>query len=162
MAEPSFYANPRRAADVTREHQSSPNSSRITAIYAPGAELAEAPRSRRIRRDDARCANSRRRKLPNSSVAAPRCAKPCCSAMIPPEPTDSRNTVMEIRAGTGATRPRCLPRTCTGFIQNTPTRRLEIQPMSSSFPSGRLQGSNFPDHGSDVYKQLKFESASIA
>jgi peptide chain release factor 1 len=81
-------------------------------------------------------------------------------AMIPPEPSDSRNTVMEIRAGTGGEEASLfaaeLFRLYTKYAEG---RGWKIQPMSSS-PSerGGFKEVIFLITGVDVYKQLKFES----
>ena len=102
MAEPSFYANPRRAADVTREHQKLAQlvadhreHSRLERELAEAAALAKDPAAGAAMRDLAAAELSeleRRRAARHEAVLL---------AMIPSDPTDSRNTVMEIRAGTG-------------------------------------------------------------
>jgi peptide chain release factor 1 len=80
--------------------------------------------------------------------------------MIPPDPTDSRNTVMEIRAGTGGDEASLfaaeLFRLYSKFADG---RGWKIQPMSSSMSErGGFKEVIFLITGTDVYKQLKFES----
>jgi peptide chain release factor 1 len=82
------------------------------------------------------------------------------AAMIPPEPSDSRNTVLEIRAGTGGEEAALfaaeLARLYTKYSEGC---GWKIQPMSSS-PSerGGFKEVIFLVTGTDVYRQLKFES----
>src|ERR1017187_5954858 len=102
MAEPSFYANPRRAAEVTREqqklrgpvadHRAHPRV--VRELEAAGALSREAPGSPDIRELAAA-------EIPALERRAGELWEAVLLAMIPPEPSDSRNTVMEIRAGTG-------------------------------------------------------------
>jgi peptide chain release factor 1 len=80
--------------------------------------------------------------------------------MIPPEPTDSRNTVMEIRAGTGGDEASLFAAELFRlYSKYSDTRGWKIEPMSSSSSErGGLKEVIFLITGSDVYKQLKFES----
>jgi peptide chain release factor 1 len=80
--------------------------------------------------------------------------------MIPPDPSDSRNTIMEIRAGTGGDEASLfaaeLYRLYSRYAENS---GWKIQPMSSS-PSerGGLKEVIFLVTGQDVYRQFKYES----
>jgi peptide chain release factor 1 len=81
-------------------------------------------------------------------------------AMIPPEPTDSRNTIMEIRAGTGGEEAALFAAELTRVYQRyADARGWKIQPMSTSYSErGGFRETVFLITGTDVYKQLKFES----
>lgn len=80
--------------------------------------------------------------------------------LLPPDPTDSRNTIVEIRAGAGGDESSLfsgdLFRMYTRYSEN---RGWKIEPMDSS-PSdlGGFKEVIFSITGEDVYKQLKFES----
>ena len=80
--------------------------------------------------------------------------------MIPPDPTDSRNTVMEIRAGTGGDEARLFAAELFRlYSKYADARGWKIQPMSSSMSErGGFKEVIFLITGTDVYKQLKFES----
>src|ERR1019366_1232592 len=102
MAAPSFYANPRRAADVTREHQKLAQLvadhreySRLERELTEAAALAKDPTADAAMRDLVAV------ELPELERRRTALCEAVLLAMIPPDPTDSRNTVMEIRAGTG-------------------------------------------------------------
>ena len=102
MAEPAFYANPRRAAEVSREQQ---KLQLLVADYREHARLLqELVEAAAMGRDPAAEADLRELAAAELPELERRCAalkRAVLLAMIPPDPTDSRNTVMEIRAGTG-------------------------------------------------------------
>jgi peptide chain release factor 1 len=81
-------------------------------------------------------------------------------AMIPPEPTDSRNTIVEIRAGTGGDEASLF----AGDLFRMYTRYAETSgwkwEMLSSAPSevGGFKEVSVLITGTDVFKMLKFES----
>ncbi len=161
MAEPSFYANPRRAADVTREHQ---KLGQLVADYQAYARLQrEIGEAQVLGGDSAADADLRElaaAELPELERRRNSLRETVLLAMIPPDPTDSRNTVMEIRAGTGGDEASLfaaeLFRMYSKYADN---RGWKIQPMSSSMSErGGFKEVIFLISGSDVYKQLKFES----
>ena len=129
-----------------------------------GRELAEMPATMardmpapRLRR----CASWPRRCLPGlEQRRRAELKRAVLLAMIPPEATDSRNTVMEIRAGTGGDEAALFAGELTRLYQKySDSRGWKIQPMSSS--GSRARGFKeviFLITGTDVYKQLKFES----
>jgi peptide chain release factor 1 len=81
-------------------------------------------------------------------------------AMIPPEASDSRNTIMEIRAGTGGEEAALFAAELTRAYQKyADAQGWKIQPMSSSHSErGGLRDVAFLITGTDVYKRLKWES----
>lgn len=161
MAEPSFYANPRRAAEVTREQQ------RLDQLVADHDQHARTRReiaeARALQRDpgaDADLKELAAQELPELERREAALRRAVLQAMIPPEPTDSRNTVMEIRAGTGGDEASLfaaeLFRMYSRFADGQGWR---VQPMSSSVSErGGFKEVIFLITGTDVYRQLKFES----
>jgi peptide chain release factor 1 len=161
MADPSFYANPRRAAELSREQQ------KLAQLVADrrtfdklGAEIAEAQALWRDPAADAGLRELAAAELPLLDQRRADLRAAVLAAMIPPEPSDSRNTVLEIRAGTGGEEAALfaaeLARLYTKYAEG---RGWKIQPMSSS-PSerGGFKEVIFLVTGTDVYKQMKFES----
>ncbi len=161
MAEPSFYANPRRAADVTRERQ---RLAQLIEEYSAYERLdREAREARDFERDptaDPELRELAAAELPELEQKRGALRQTILLAMIPPDPTDSRNTVMEIRAGTGGDEASLfaaeLFRAYSKFADG---RSWKIQMMSSSMSErGGFKEVIFLITGSDVYKRLKFES----
>jgi peptide chain release factor 1 len=161
MAEPSFYSNQRRAAEVTREHQKLGQLvSDHAAFERVRREIDEAIALGRDPSADADLRELAAAELPELTRRREELKKAVLLAMIPPDPTDSRNTVMEIRAGTGGDEASLfaadLFRMYSKYADN---RGWKIQPMSSSMSErGGFKEVIFLITGSDVYKQLKFES----
>jgi len=161
MAEPSFYGNPRRAAEVTREQQ------RLTKLVAEhelheraSREITEARALQREAGADADLKELAAQELPDLERREAELRRAVLLAMLPPEPTDSRNTVMEIRAGTGGDEASLfaaqLFRMYSRFADDQGWR---VQPMSSSVSErGGFKEVIFLITGTDVYRQLKFES----
>ncbi len=161
MAEPSFYANPRRAAEVSREQQ---KVQELIANYQEHARLeretAEAIVLSRDPLADPDLRELATAELPQLERRRAVLKQAVLVAMIPPEATDSRNTVMEIRAGTGGDEASLfaaeLYRMYSRYADN---RGWKVQPMSSSSSErGGYKEVIFLITGTDVYKQLKFES----
>jgi peptide chain release factor 1 len=102
MADAAFYANPRRAADVTREHQ---RLHELIESHRRHTKLArDIAEAEALGRDPAADDDLRElvtTELPAMKMELAALHHEILQGMIRPEPTDSRNTVMEIRAGTG-------------------------------------------------------------
>ena len=161
MAEPSFYANPRRAADVTREHQ---KLSQLVADHEEHArlerELIDAAALAKDPSADAAMRELAAAELPELERRRADLRRAVLLAMIPPDPTDSRNTVMEIRAGTGGDEATLFAADLYRiYSKYADARGWKIQPMSSSMSErGGFKEVIFLITGTDVYRQLKFES----
>lgn len=161
MAEPAFYSNPRRAADVTREHQ---KLSQLIADYRAHEklerEIADAQAFGRDTSSDPELRELAATELPDLERRRNELRQAILLAMIPPDPTDSRNTVMEIRAGTGGDEASLFAADLFRlYSKYADARGWKIQPMSSSTSErGGFKEVIFLISGTDVYKQLKFES----
>jgi peptide chain release factor 1 len=161
MAEPSFYSNPRRAAEISREQQ------RLQHLVANHREherlVKDVEEARALSRDPSADADLRelaQAELPELEQKLEEQRQAVLLAMIPPDPTDSRNTVMEIRAGTGGDEASLFAADLFRmYSRYADGRGWKIQPMSSSMSDrGGYKEVIFLITGSDVYKQLKFES----
>ena len=161
MAEPSFYANARRAAEVTREQQ------RLRALVDDHRELErledEVAAHEALGRDprgDPELRALAESELPElrARLAARRSA--VLQAMIPPEPSDSRNTVLEVRAGAGGDEAALFAADLHRmFVRYAEGRGWKVQPLSSSASDrGGLKEVICLVTGTDVYRQLKYES----
>jgi peptide chain release factor 1 len=161
MAEPSFYANARRAADVTREQQ------RLRALVddhrayeKAGREVAEHEALLKDPQADPGLRELVEAELPDLRARHTALHAKVLRAMIPPEPSDSRNTVMEIRAGAGGDEASLFAADLYRmYVKYAEGRGWKVQPMSSSGSDrGGFKEVIFLISGTDVYKQMKFES----
>jgi len=161
MAAPSFYSNPRKAAEVTREQQ---RLSQLVADHRAHAktlqELAEAQSMLKDPAADPDLKELAQMELPELQAKADSLERTVLSAMIPPEASDSRNTVMEIRAGTGGEEAALFAAELSRmYMKYSDGRGWKVQPLSTSTSErGGFKEAIFLITGQDVYKQLKFES----
>jgi len=161
MAEPGFYGNLRKVAEVTREQQ---KVQRMVEDYRDyeraGRELGEMAAMARDSAADSALRDLASAELPVLERRRAELKRSVLLAMIPPEATDSRNTVMEIRAGTGGDEAALFAGELTRAYQKyADARGWKVQPMSSSpAERGGFKEIVFLITGTDVYKQLKFES----
>jgi len=161
MADPGFYSNPRRAADITREHQ---KLMQLVADYHTHERIVREMVEAKSYGDDASTDPELRElaaaELPELRQKRDALRQAVLLAMLPPDPTDSRNTVMEIRAGTGGDEASLFAAELFRmYSKYADARGWKIQPMSSSTSErGGFKEVIFLISGTDVYKQLKFES----
>jgi peptide chain release factor 1 len=161
MASPSFYGNLRRAAEVTREQQ---KLGQLVADYQAfekvGRELGETEALARDPAADPALRELVALELTGLQQRRAALRETVLLAMIPPEPTDSRNTVMEIRAGTGGEEAALFAAELARLYQKyADAHGWKVEPMGSSVSErGGFKEVSFLISGQDVYRQLKFES----
>ncbi len=161
MRSESFYANARAAAEVTREHQ------RLAALLGDHQALlktrGDLVEMRALLRDPAADVGLRElaeAEAPELEARIEVLHAAVLRQMIPPEPTDSRDTVVEIRAGTGGEEAALFAATLARMYHRYGEGRgWSIEPLGTSESErGGLREASFIVRGRDVYKQLKFES----
>jgi peptide chain release factor 1 len=161
MAEPSFYTNGRRATEISREQQ------RMRALiddYHAHArverEIAEHQALLKDQHADADLRALAEMELPELEKRRAALREAVLLAMIPPEPSDSRNTVMEIRAGAGGDEASLFAADLYRmFVRYAEGRGWKVQPMSSSGSDrGGFKEVIFLITGDEVYRRLKYES----
>ncbi len=161
MSAPDFYNDQRKAGEISAEH------SRLTAtlaLYEKCAGTLRAIEENRALIDDAETDAELKalaeEELPQLEADSEKLYADLMIAMIPPDPTDSRNTIIEIRAGTGGDEASLF----AGDLFRMYTRYAETcgwkWEMLSSAPSevGGFKEVSVLITGTDVFKMLKFES----
>jgi len=161
MGKADFYQDQRRAASLSREHQKLrelielyQKLQRLIEDKAQHTQLLEDPQA------DADLVSLAQEELEGIDEAIERLKAGVLIAMIPPDPTDSRNTVIEIRAGTGGAEASLfaseLYRMYTRYAE---MRGWKIEPMGmSESECGGLKEVAFLISGEEVYRQMKYES----
>lgn len=161
MSDASFYLNPRVAADVTREQQ---RTRQLVDDYDRwveiGREIAEHSELMRDPAGDQELRSLAEQELPDLKRKLGRLRDAVLAAMLPPDPSDSRNTVMEIRAGTGGDEASLFAADLYRmYVKYAEGRGWKIQTMSSSASDrGGFKEVIFLVTGEQVYRQLKYES----
>ena len=161
MGAPDFYNDQRKAGEISAEH------SRLSATLALYEKCAGTLRAieenQAIIEDpdmDSELKALAEEELPQLKEDAEKLYADLMIAMIPPDPTDSRNTIVEIRAGTGGDEASLF----AGDLFRMYTRYAETcgwkWEMLSSAPSevGGFKEVSVLITGEDVFKMLKFES----
>ncbi|PDH28305.1 MAG: peptide chain release factor 1 [Puniceicoccaceae bacterium MED-G30] len=161
MNEPNFYSDQRRAAEISREHQHVSGLIEKfesfhqvqTQIEENQSLLSDADLEEELREMAVEEMASLESQLAGLETAVLR-------AMIPPDSTDSRNSVMEIRGGAGGDEANIfagdLFRMYSRFAESKGWR---VEVMSTSpAETGGYREIIFNISGADAYKHLKFES----
>ena len=161
MAEPSFYTNSRKATEISREQQ---GLRRLVEDYQAharlGREIAEHAALLKDAAADAELRALAQQELPELEARRAALKEAVLRSMIPPEPSDSRNTVCEIRAGTGGDEAGLFAADLYRmYVRYAEGRGWKVQSMSSSLSDrGGFKEVIFLITGEQVYRQLKYES----
>jgi peptide chain release factor 1 len=142
------FDNPQRAQELSREY------ARLKDLVAAGDGLSESrapswPKTAPAQKRSGRIRNGAdgREEVTRLEAEEKKLAQQIQFGLVPPDPTDSRNTIIEIRAGAGGSNPRCSPPICTGCIRATPRRAAgRLSRWIPILRPGRFQGNHFSSH----------------
>ena len=159
LGDPKVFENNRRAQDLGREY------ARLKNLVNLGDRLLKAQAELEENRaladgDDPEMAEMAAEDIPALEEEIPRLEKAVQFGLVPPDPTDSRNTIVEIRAGAGGDEAGLfvgdLYRMYTHFAtaQGWTHELME----SNAAELGGFREVVFALNGEEVYKQMKFES----
>ena len=161
LSDPKAFDNSARAQELSREY------SRLKELVATGAAYFKAQRDLTENRallaaepPDSELALMAREEVARLEADVKRLLVEVQRAVLPPDPTDSRNTIIEIRAGAGGAESALFAADLYRmFTRYAETHGWKVEPMDSS-PSdlGGLREVIFGVNGQDVYKRLKYES----
>lgn len=161
MSVPGAAANPRTFKELVREHQRLRDLSAAAADYQRlerllgenGELLAESG-------EDLEMTEIARAEKAELEAALPAAERRLMGLMLPPDPDDSRNTILEIRAGTGGEEAALfagdLFRMYVRFAESRGWKTGVIDAASSDL--GGYKEIIFSVEGEDVYKTLRYES----
>jgi len=161
MAEPNFFSDQRRAAEVSREHQRL--SSLVEKSEAYHGAVQQIEENRTIAEDSSVEAELRQmasEELESLQAERDKLSLDVLRAMIPPDPTDSRNSVMEIRGGAGGDEANIFAGDLFRmYSRYAESRGWRVEVISSNTADvGGFREIIFNMTGEDAYKYLKFES----
>ncbi len=161
MGRPDFFNDQRRAAALSREHQ------KLRTLIDYYEELNRSEKDLKEHKAlladpqaDADLASLARDEISELENKVSSLREQVLIAMIPPEETDSRNTVVEIRAGAGGGEASLfaaeLYRMYTRFSESN---GWKIEPMGMSESDyGGIKEVAFLVSGEEVYRRMKYES----
>ncbi len=161
MNEPNFYSDQRRAAEVGREHQRL--SSLIEKFEAYNSAESQIVENKAMLEDtsiEEELREMAQEEITELESQIEALGKAVLVAMIPPDPTDSRNSVMEIRGGAGGDEANIFAGDLFRmYSRYAESRGWRVEVMSTSIAdTGGYREIIFNMTGEDAYKYLKFES----
>ena len=161
LSDPKAFDNPQRAQELSREY------ARLKELVAHGDSyfktLADLEQNRALLKSEP--AESEIAQLAKDEIARleaeeKRLAQQIQFGLLPPDPTDSRNTIIEIRAGAGGRESALFSADLYRmYSRYAEARDWKVETMDSS-PSdlGGFKEIIFQVNGTDVFKRLKYES----
>jgi peptide chain release factor 1 len=161
LSDPKVFGNPQRAQELTREY------SRLKGLVAAGraylktiTDLTENRRLLAVESAESEMGQMLTEDIARLEAEEQRLARELQFGLVPPDPADSRNTIIEIRAGAGGQESALFSADLFRmYSRYAESRGWKVEPMDSS-PSdlGGFREVVFLVTGEDVFKRLKYES----
>lgn len=159
LNDPKVFENPQKAQELAREYARLRDLAAFGETYLKIARELEESRAM-ARGDDAEMAALANEDIPRLEREEKRLGEELQKGIIPPDPTDSRNTIIEIRAGAGGSESALFAADLYRMYHRySEGRGWKVEAMDMS-PSdlGGYKEIVFSVTGSDVFKLLKYES----
>lgn len=161
LSDPNVFDNQQKAQDLGKEY------SRLKDLVAMGAaweknlaDIAENEEILKSEPPDSELALMAKEELERLEKEGKKINLELLQGILPPDPADSRNTIVEIRAGAGGTESSLFAADLYRmYVKYSESKGWKIESMESS-PSdlGGFKEIIFKITGTDVFKRLKFES----
>ena len=161
MAKDDFYSDQRRAAEVSREQlRLSELIEKFEAYHSTSEQIKENQAMIEDTSVEEELREMAEEELEDLTTQRDNLVMDVLRFMIPPDPTDSRNSVMEIRGGAGGDEANIFAGDLFRmYSRYAETRGWRVEVMSSSPADvGGFKEIIFSMTGEDAYKYLKFES----
>lgn len=159
LQNPDAFADPRKGAELAREHL---RISEVLRMEADGRKLEQeiAEAEEMVAAADTEMRELAEAELPGLRERLETMHQALRRALVPPDPADDRNTIVEIRAGTGGEEAALFAAELTRMYQRyAEGRGWTIERLSSSpADAGGLRESIFMIRGDAVFRTLKYES----
>jgi peptide chain release factor 1 len=161
LSDPKAFDNPQRAQELSREY------ARLKELVAQGenflktsVQLGENRALLKTEPPESELALMAKEEIARLEAAEKRLAQQIQFGLVPPDPTDSRNTIIEIRAGAGGSESALFAADLYRmYCRYAEARGWKIETMDSN-PSdlGGFKEIIFTITGTDVFKRMKYES----
>jgi peptide chain release factor 1 len=161
LSDPKAFDNPQRAQELSREY------SRLKELVSIGdaykKTLADLEENRSLLKNESpesEMAQMAKEEIARLEASEKKLSQRLQFGLVPPNPTDSRNTIIEIRAGAGGSESALFAADLYRmYCRYAEARGWKIESLDSS-PSdlGGFKEIIFAVTGTDVFKRLKYES----
>ena len=161
LSDSRIFDNPQNAQELSREY------ARLKDLVAAGAAFlkadADLEENRALLKSEpaeSELAGMAREEITRLEGVAKKFAQQIQFGLVPPDPTDSRSTIVEIRAGAGGNESALFAADLYRmYSRYAEARGWKIEPLDSN-PSdlGGFKEIIFQINGTDVFKRLKYES----
>ncbi len=161
LSDPKVFDNPQRAQELSREY------ARLKELVVYGASylktLAHLDENRAMLKTESpesELALMAKEEIARLEAEEKHLAQQIQFGLVPPDPTDSRNTIIEIRAGAGGNESALFSADLYRmYCRYAEARGWKVETMDSN-PSdlGGFKEIIFSVTGTDVFKRLKYES----
>jgi len=159
MSQGDFFSDPKKAAETTREYNRSKKLlemwselEKARAHLADNRELAKS--------EDAELAALAEEEIPDLEKRVPELEEGIQYALLPHDPTEDRDAIVEIRGGTGGDEASLFAGDLMRMYQRFSERRgWKVEPIDASVSEvGGYKEVVFKVTGSEVFRILKYES----
>jgi peptide chain release factor 1 len=161
LSDSGVFDNPQSAQELSREYARLKDLVAAGAAYLKAAaDLAENRALLKTELPDSELALMAKDEIARLEADGKKLAQQIQFGLVPPDPTDSRNTIMEIRAGAGGLESALFAADLYRmYCRYAETRGWKIETMNSN-PSelGGFKEIVFQINGTDIYKRMKYES----
>jgi peptide chain release factor 1 len=161
LSDPKLFENPAKSQEMAREYARLKSLVEVGGRYLKAeADLAQHAEFLKSEPADSELAQLTREEVADLQIKVQKLGKEVMLGLAPPDPSDSRNSIIEIRAGAGGSESALfaadLYRMYTRYAAD---RGWKVEDMDSS-PSdlGGFKEIIFEVYGNDVFKRLKYES----
>jgi peptide chain release factor 1 len=157
LANPAVYSDQRRAGDLARELQ---RVKKLLGDYDAWETVEKAIAGNRELLADPEMAELAKAELDELQRKLTKLERDIQFGLVPPDPNDSRNTIIEIRAGTGGEEAALFAADLYRmYSKYADAQEWKIEVMDSS-PSerGGFKEVVFSMLGQDIYKKMRYES----
>jgi peptide chain release factor 1 len=161
LSDPKAFDNPPRAQELSREY------ARLKELVAQGerylktvTDFDENRQLLKTESPESELAVMAKEEIARLETAEKKLAQQIQFGLVPPDPTDSRNTIIEIRAGAGGSESALFAADLYRmYCRYAEARGWKIETMDSN-PSdlGGFKEIIFTITGTDVFKRMKYES----
>jgi len=161
LSDPKAFDHPQRAQELSREY------ARLKELVAQGEcylkMVSDLDENRSLLKNEpaeSELAVMAKEEVQRLEAAEKKLAQQIQFGLVPPDPTDSRNTIVEIRAGAGGSESALFSADLYRmYCRYAEARGWKVETMDSN-PSdlGGFKEVIFQISGADVFKRLKYES----